>query len=92
MGPFYPGFSPLGSLTKDDPFQVSLKGIPKNLSSVETSIVWLNSQQLIYQNFLAGNFTQERYKSFQKGWKWTPDTTKTLQETHQVLCIYNTGI
>ena len=53
-----------------------VKGIPKNWSNVNKSMVWLNTHQLIYQNFLAGNFTNEQYKYLQKSWKWLPDTTK----------------
>lgn len=87
-GPFHPGFGSLGNEHKNDPewkkfwgkLTLPVKGIPKNWSNVDKSMVWLNTHQLIYQNFLAGNFTQEQYESLQKSWKWSPDTAKLSEK------------
>ena len=94
-GPFHPGFSQLGNARKNEPSwdkvnsYVLAKGIPENWSNVETSLVWLNTHQFIYQNFLAGNLTKTHYDSLQKSWRWIPDTTK-LSEKPIKCYVYTT--
>lgn len=87
-GPFHPGFSALGNEHKNDSewkkfwgkMTSPVKGIPKNWTNVDKAMVWLNTHQLIYQNFLVGNFTQEQYESLQKSWKWSPDTSQLSEK------------
>lgn len=87
-GPFHPGFGPLGSERRNDPewkklwgkMTLPVRGIPKNWSNVNKAMVWLNTHQLIYQNFLAGNFTQKQYKMLQESWKWSPDTARLSEK------------
>ena len=87
-GPFHPGFGALGNEHKNDPewkrfwgkMTLPVRGVPKNWSSVNKAMVWLNTHQLIYQNFLADNFTQEQYEHLQKSWKWSPDTAKLSEK------------
>lgn len=87
-GPFHPGFSALGNDYKNDPedlekwgkLRLPIKGVPSNWSHVDKAMVWLNTYQFIYQNFLAGNFTKEHYKQVQESWKWSPDTAKLSEK------------
>lgn len=81
-GPFYPGFGSLGNDHKNDSegkklwgkLYLAVTGIPKHWSHVDKAMVWLNSYQLIYQNYLAGNFTKDQFNYLQESWKWVPDT------------------
>lgn len=81
-GPFHPGFGSLGNDHRNDPegrkfwgkMYLSVSGIPKHWSHVDKAMVWLNTYQLIYQNYLAGNFTKDQYNYLQESWKWVPDT------------------
>ncbi|GAB3782440.1 hypothetical protein GCM10028818_38300 [Spirosoma horti] len=81
-GPFHPGFSALGNDHKNDSegkklwgkMYLSVTGIPKHWSHVDKAIVWLNSYQLVYQNYLAGNITKAWFNHLQESWKWVPDT------------------
>lgn len=79
-GPFHPGFSPLSEEHRGDPLwgkiYLSVKGVPKSWTNVKKSMVWMNSGQLVYQNFKAGNISAENYRLLQKGWQWQPDTTR----------------
>lgn len=79
-GPFHPGFSPIENSAKDSPVWAktysNVKGIPADWSKTQVCHIWLNSHQFVYQNVLAGNISQLNYQGLQKGWMWTPDTTK----------------
>ena len=79
-GPFQPGFGLISNSGKDSPvwgktYHV-MKGIPTYWSQAQICQIWLNSHQFAYQNFLAGNISKVDYQGLQKGWTWTPDTTK----------------
>lgn len=56
-----------------------VKGIPAAWREVVKTMVWLNGYQVVYQNYKAGNISQEMYESLQKSWKWSPDE-KQLSE------------
>src|SRR5919202_4690406 len=79
-GPFQPGFGLISNSGKDSPvwgktYHV-MKGIPTYWSQAQICHIWLTSHQFAYQNFLAGNISKVDYQGLQKGWTWTPDTTK----------------
>jgi thiol-disulfide isomerase/thioredoxin len=87
-GPFHPGFFALGNDYKNDPeglekygkLRLGVKGVPTNWSHVDKAMVWLNTHQFIYQNFLAGNISEDHYTFLQEFWKWTPDTAKLSEK------------
>ena len=83
-GPFIPAFS---LLTKEhsstDPTgagwvktYLPITGTPAKWRSVSKSIIWLNSRQFVYQNYVLGNISLEMYNYLQKSWKWQPDELK----------------
>lgn len=79
-GPFHPNFGILTAERSGDPFlgklYLPITGVPKRWSNVTRTMVWLDSRQLIYQNFKQGNFTFDQFQSIQKQSNWTLDTTK----------------
>ncbi|WP_460940158.1 hypothetical protein [Spirosoma humi] len=79
-GPFHPGFSPIDNSGKDAPLWAEtyseVKGIPTRWSNTQVCHIWLNTHQFIYQQVLAGHISQLDYRGLQKGWNWSPDTTK----------------
>ncbi|GAB2541623.1 TlpA family protein disulfide reductase [Spirosoma aerophilum] len=87
-GPFHPGFNALGNDYKNDPeelkkwgkLRLPVTGVPPSWSHVDKAMVWLNTYQFIYQNFLAGNITDDHYKFLQESWNWAPDTTKLSEK------------
>ncbi len=79
-GPFHPGFSPIDNASKDSPLWAKTyseaKGVPIHWSNPQVCHIWLNTHQFIYQQVLAGHISQLDYQGLQKGWNWSPDTTK----------------
>lgn len=81
FGPFaanYALLSPEHTGTNPDgapwvPTYRRVKGIPKDLKNVVKSMVWLNAQQFVYQNFHEGKISREMYEQLQKSWEWVPD-------------------
>jgi peroxiredoxin len=78
-GPFR---SALGGLSPDsedenNPWKktcLSVTGIPEDWTEVKKGDIETNIYQTVYQNYLLGNITRERYEELQKSWNWTPDT------------------
>ncbi|AUD04114.1 peroxiredoxin family protein [Spirosoma pollinicola] len=79
-GPFHPGFSPIDNASKDSPLwsktYSEVKGVPTHWNNIQVCHIWLNTHQFIYQQVLAGHISQIDYQGLQKGWNWSPDTTK----------------
>lgn len=83
-GPFNPGFSKLGNERQTNPdaqepwrkMCLNVRGIPANWSNVDKAMVWLNTNQLVYQNFIQGTFTKSQYNECRKYWKLTTDTSQ----------------
>lgn len=79
-GSFYQAFGFLTPDNLESPLwgktYLSITGTPKHWSNLRQKMVWLNSKQLVYQNYLAKRITPEDYRFLQKEWRWTPDTTK----------------
>jgi len=78
-GPFVVGFGGIAPFDEDEDnpwkktYSKILKG-PVELTDVEYGDIETNIYQLVYQNYLLGNITKERYEELQKKWNWTPDT------------------
>ena len=79
-GPFIPNWSPLGGERKGDPnkdewlrIYLPVKNLPKGWSHVKKELVWLDTYQLVYQNFKQGNLSKEFYFDLQKSWDWVPN-------------------
>jgi len=95
-GPFYTGFSPLDNEYRDNPererqwgkTRLVVKGKPKHWTNVEKAMVWLDSRQLVYQNFLAGNISPTMYNDLQTSWKWTPNETRLSKKP--IKCYFYT--
>ncbi len=62
---------------ENDPwFKTHLKitGAPANWKETKFGDIDLNICQTVYQNYLVGNISKERYEILQKSWSWIPDT------------------
>ena len=55
-------------------------GIPNNWTDVKFGDIETNIYQTVYQNYLLGNITSERYEILQKSWNWIPDTLNLSKE------------
>ncbi|ADB37553.1 peroxiredoxin family protein [Spirosoma linguale] len=83
-GPFNPGFSKLGNERQTNPdaqepwrkMCLNVRGIPADWSNVDKAMIWLNTNQLVYQNFIQGTFTKSQYNECRKYWKLTADTSQ----------------
>ncbi|WP_430814931.1 TlpA family protein disulfide reductase [Carboxylicivirga sp. RSCT41] len=59
---------------------LSLSGAPENWSEIKYGDIETNIYQSVYQNYLAGKISQERYEELQKSWNWEPDTLQLSKE------------
>lgn len=83
-GPFIPGLSLLSKEhVSTDPAGVGwiktylpIRGIPAKWRNISKSMIWLNSKQLVYQNYISGNITSEMYSYLKQSWRWKPDELK----------------
>ncbi len=76
------GISPY-SEDKNNPWAktyLKTTGIPPNWTDVKRGDIETNLNQTVYQNYLLGNITRERYESLQKSWNWIPDTLNLSKE------------
>lgn len=53
---------------------LKIKGAPTDWSGTKFGDIDFNIYQTVYQNYLVGNITEERYEILQKSWSWIPDT------------------
>ncbi|WP_373511193.1 TlpA family protein disulfide reductase [Persicitalea sp.] len=78
FGPGGGGWGPLSEEHKKDDSSAKtwvktylpVKGIPESWRGVKKSMVWLNSSQLIYQNYKAGKISQEEFDGFLENPEW----------------------
>ena len=47
---------------------------PTGLTDIKYGDIETNIHQSVYQDYLLGNITKERYEDLQKSWDWKPDT------------------
>ncbi len=59
---------------------LSVSGAPKDWTEIKFGDIETNIYQSVYQNYLMGNITKERYKALQKSWDWEPDTLELSKE------------
>jgi thiol-disulfide isomerase/thioredoxin len=67
----------------DNPWKktyLKVTGVPKDWSEIKYGDIETNIYQTVYQNYLLGNLTKERYKELQKSWDWEPDTLQLSKE------------
>ena len=53
---------------------LSVSGVPKDWTDIKNGHIETNIYQSVYQNYLQGNITKERYEELQNKWNWKPDT------------------
>ncbi len=80
-GNLYSSFSGVALYSDDEgnPWKktyLNLSGIPDDWTDVKVGDVETDIYQKVYQNYLVGNVTEERYEELQEAWDWVPDTTK----------------
>ncbi|MBI9064707.1 MAG: TlpA family protein disulfide reductase [Marinilabiliaceae bacterium] len=59
---------------------LSVTGAPKNWTDIKFGDIETNIYQSVYQNYLLGNITKDRYAELQKSWDWKPDTLELSKE------------
>lgn len=76
------GISPY-SEDENNPWEktyLSVIGAPKNWTEIKYGDIDTDIYQSVYQNYLLGNITNERYEELQKSWDWKPDTLNLSKE------------
>lgn len=76
------GISPY-SEDEDNPWRktyLSVTGVPENWTEVKYGDIETNIYQSVYQEYLIGNISKERYEELQKSWDWKPDTLELSKE------------
>jgi len=59
---------------------LKVSGVPAGWTDVKYGDIDTNILQSVYQNYLLGNITKERYEGLQKSWDWQPDTLELSKE------------
>lgn len=59
---------------------LTVSGVPENWTEIKYGDIETNIYQSVYQNYLLGNISEERYKQLQKSWDWQPDTLELSKE------------
>ncbi len=62
------------------PTYLKMSGIPEGWTDVKIGDIDINLYQSVYQNYILGNITQQRYEVLQKAWDWEPDTLELSKE------------
>jgi thiol-disulfide isomerase/thioredoxin len=63
---------------KDTYLKVS--GIPDNWKEIKIGDIEFDFYQSVYQDYLLGKISQQRFEELQKAWSWIPDTLQLSQE------------
>jgi len=73
-GPFRMGLGGIypKSENEDNPWSVSK--FPEELTDIKFGHIESNIYQSVYQDFLLGNISKERYEELKKSWNWIPDS------------------
>lgn len=59
---------------------LKVTGAPGTWTDIKYGDIETNIYQTVYQNYILGNISTERYKELQKSWDWEPDTLKLSKE------------
>ena len=78
-GPFQVGFGGISpnSENENNPWYktyLKVSKFPEGLTDIKCGDIETNMLQSVYQNYLLGNITKDRYEELQKSWNWVPDT------------------
>ncbi|RUA08014.1 MAG: hypothetical protein DSY82_07460 [Flavobacteriia bacterium] len=84
-GYFNPGFVGISPYSEDknNPWRktyLTVTGTPEDWTDIKYGDIETNIYQSAYQNYFAGNITQDLYEELQKSWGWEPDTLKLSKE------------
>jgi peroxiredoxin len=84
-GPFKLGLGGVAPNSEDgnNPWKktyLQVTGIPEEWTDAKKGDIDVNIYQTVYQNYLQGNISQERYEELQKAWDWIPDTPNLSKE------------
>ena len=84
-GYFKPALGGMSPYSKDEnnPWKktyLSVSGVPKNWTEIKFGDIETNIYQSVYQNYLLGNISKEKYDDLQKSWNWKPDTLELSKE------------
>ena len=95
-GPFYSSQSRISAYSGGSwkGIELKTKGIPDDWKDAEVGGIQMNIHQTVYQNYLAGNVSEEWYTFLQEAWTWTPDTLTLSKEPikSQIVFAYNKDI
>jgi thiol-disulfide isomerase/thioredoxin len=82
LNPSFGGISPYSDDETNPWFKTYLKtsGAPENWTDIKYGDIETNIYQTVYQSYLVGNITNERYKVLQESWDWKPDTLALSKE------------
>ncbi|TAJ06885.1 TlpA family protein disulfide reductase [Marinilabiliaceae bacterium JC017] len=84
-GHFNSGFGGISPNSEDEnnPWRktyLSVVGAPEDWAEIKYGDIETNIYQTVYQNYILGNITKERYEELQKSWDWEPDTLELSKE------------
>lgn len=54
--------------------------VPENWTEIKFGDIQTDMYQFVYQNYLLGNISKDRYEELKKSWNWEPDTTILSKE------------
>ena len=96
-GPFESSLGGISSYSKDEnnawiKTYLKVTGIPEKWTDTKQGDIETNMYQSVYQNYISGNITKERYESLQKSWNWIPDTLSLSKEPLKCKIAFAFGI
>ncbi len=87
------GISPYAE-TENNPWEKTyllVTGVPENWTNIKYGDIETNIYQSVYQDFIAGNITEEFYLKLQKSWDWKPDTLELSKEPLRTKIAFAVG-
>jgi peroxiredoxin len=84
-GPFGFGLAGIAPDSEDEnnPWKKTyrqISGIPGDWTDAKKGDIHVNIYQMVYQNYLQGKISRERYEELHKAWSWIPDTLNLSKE------------
>ena len=67
------------------------KGIPQDWTEVKQGAIEVNINQTIYQDYLAGNLSEEFYENIQQSWNWTPNLNALSAKPIKTKAVFAIG-
>ncbi|MDP3441846.1 MAG: TlpA disulfide reductase family protein, partial [Ignavibacteria bacterium] len=78
----------------NDPWKetnLKVNGLPENWSGLSIGDIETDYFQSVYQNYILGKISKERYEELQKAWDWKPDTTELSKNPVQTKIAFVYG-